>query len=351
MMELDEILAELKTEDEDDESYIHTSDEEFETDVHGIDEMYLSQNLRHDSTKQCSLSNDVFRPKMKLRIDANITANTRVFVQDYKKIGSPDETVKRKNDADDTQRFQKAIESVVVDSQSVYVCDLCSKSVKDRSNFLQHMKTHYGATNTTIREIERNRNWRCKCCDTTFVHKTSLQRHIRNRKKAERKVIIPQTERPKTSPIGDLMFTKSLPCSHCDKVYTSKQNLACQLQYVKRSTYAFTCSVCKESLGSAHALKRHRMIHLVNDDANKQLLDETYKYEICKKSFFKLDTLLLHREIHNGTQKFECHECKASFRRETDLKQHLYIHRGEKPFKCTLCPRAFRQPGEIGRHK
>ncbi|KAH3851428.1 zinc finger protein 883-like [Dreissena polymorpha] len=338
-MELDEILAELKAEDEDDESYIHTSDEEFDTNVDDIGEMYLSKNLREDYIDPCSLSTNVFRPDMKLSSDINTTANTRYFVKNDTMIDSnvpstADETVERYKEADETRRNQKVFESVVVDSQSDYVCDFCNTALKDRFCLVQHMETHFGPIINADRGIEAKKKCQGQCCDKTFIHKSNLKRNITNRNK------------------GACSGKESLPCPHCDNVYKCKKYLMNHLKYVKRSTEStFTCSVCKRILSSAHALKGHQRIHLVKDATNKQLPGNTYKCEICYKSFSRLEYLLLHNETHNGTQKYECHECKANFSRETDFKRHLYIHTGEKPFKCNLCPKAFRQPDELGRHK
>ncbi|PSN47651.1 hypothetical protein C0J52_13276 [Blattella germanica] len=52
----------------------------------------------------------------------------------------------------------------------------------------------------------------------------------------------------------------------------------------------------------------------------------------------------------NSTKKFECEVCKATFTRKHSLMVHLCIHSGLRPFTCTGCGKAFSTSSQAQRH-
>ncbi|XP_075971115.1 uncharacterized protein LOC142973349 isoform X2 [Anticarsia gemmatalis] len=101
------------------------------------------------------------------------------------------------------------------------------------------------------------------------------------------------------------------------------------------------CPHCGKLIFSS-AMKRH----LINHTAIR-----SYKCDQCRKSFFTINQLTAHKELHNEPNKFKCDQCIASFMYKTGLLSHLkMVHSDEKKHVCEICKKAFKKKSQMNRH-
>lgn len=78
--------------------------------------------------------------------------------------------------------------------------------------------------------------------------------------------------------------------------------------------------------------------------------DEQLKCQHCPKSFYRVEALRHHSEIHKPERTFECKRCPAAYQKYGHLVNHIRMHAIEKPFKCKEWPLAFSQSSRLAYH-
>ena len=91
------------------------------------------------------------------------------------------------------------------------------------------------------------------------------------------------------NPLG----VKNHVCNHCEKSYSSFQNLKRHIKYVHEGVKDHVCIQCKKSFSDAANLKRHvKTVHEGQKD---------HKCETCGKEFGELSKLKRHtKTVHEG---------------------------------------------------
>ncbi len=69
--------------------------------------------------------------------------------------------------------------------------------------------------------------------------------------------------------------------------------------------------------------------------------ERPYPCSDCRKSFYKLSDLKIHRRTHTREKPFKCSHCDKTFAISTSLKVHERMHTGEKPYCCSICDERF----------
>ena len=82
-------------------------------------------------------------------------------------------------------------------------------------------------------------------------------------------------------------------------------------------------------------------------------LENTFKCEICEKTFKNNESKCQHiRSAHGETKFFACNVCNKIFETKNGLNFHLKNHQQEDPrkFKCDSCGQFFTQSGFLKTH-
>ena len=93
----------------------------------------------------------------------------------------------------------------------------------------------------------------------------------------------------------------------------------------------------KEQLDRSHIL-------VVSD------VPETYKCNICKKTFRNKKDKCYHDSCVTGVKPYKCDVCERTFVKRSHFEYHERVHTGYKPFQCSLCNKAFPQKNKLNRH-
>lgn len=117
-------------------------------------------------------------------------------------------------------------------------------------------------------------------------------------------------------------------CKECDKSYAHKSSLKLHMR-VHSEKKAFVCSMCSYSCRYKHHLEAHEHGHHHHVSQ--------HRCELCDKSFRRKSGLTYHMQLHNGEQPLACQYCEYTTTRDSNLRQHLLSHMGIKPYKCNHC--------------
>ncbi|CAG4962191.1 unnamed protein product [Colias eurytheme] len=162
-----------------------------------------------------------------------------------------------------------------------YKCDICGKKFQVRTWLEQHQNVH-----TDVRKYV------CDICGAGF----HMDRYLTSHKTAKH----PETR-----------ANKPYTCSHCSKIFHSRNSL---------------------------------ILHLQEND-----MDTDYLCDICGKVMKNLKQLKAHRRTHNVERRYVCGTCNKSFKKRYNLRLHEMTHTDIK-IQCDLCEQTFAQRGGLIRH-
>jgi len=231
---------------------------------------------------------------------------------------------------DKTEKAIKTPEPSKTDS--VWVCDICNKSLKTEYNLSLHKKSHD--------------NVHCEQCNYTCQGRKRLQSHV-NRKHGETKeshvchvcsksLSTSQQLKSHLQIHGDAEFK----CKHCDKLFKVEKNLKKHIIMHHREK-KFICEWC----GKSFSLKCHHDQHVViKHTKNKNFKCPNCGYQGATKYY-----LQKHMESHEEA-KLCCSHCGKTFRQPGALKFHTMTHTGERPYACPDCTYRCIQPYDLRKH-
>ncbi|KAM5125476.1 LOW QUALITY PROTEIN: zinc finger and BTB domain-containing protein 41-like [Callospermophilus lateralis] len=143
---------------------------------------------------------------------------------------------------------------------------------------------------------------------------------------------------------------KILQCPKCDKTFDRIGKYESHTR-VHTGEKHFECDICHQRYSTKSNLTVHRNKHSNETEFHKK----EHKCPYCNKLHASKKTLAKHvkRQYSENAQEFisikktkseswKCDICKKSFTRRPHLEEHMILHSQDKPFKCTYCEEHFK---------
>lgn len=278
-------------------------------------------------------------------------------------------------------RHTPGLSSVKIDITNLS-CKLCSKTIGNIENFLDHLDNehneklskealkcilefkltddkvtclicgdqfqYFGPLLLHTYRTHTCRQFICEICGLSFASKGSVFRHT-------------QGAHP----------TANFPCRHCDKKFYAVH----RRDDHERRTHDVNhlkCNVCSEILGSEYKRDTHLALvhnvwinefkctkcpkafryknHLVIHDKRVHLKEKNKTCQVCGDKFFNNYLLKLHMVRHSDARPFQCDTCNKTFPRKRALETHTRIHTNDRRCVCKLCGKAFIQTASLKQH-
>ncbi|VTJ77353.1 Hypothetical predicted protein [Marmota monax] len=266
---------------------------------------------------------------------------------DIEEQSEKDNDAEEEPEADDSVgSIHEGLTPVVIQNSNkkILQCPKCDKTFDRIGKYESHTRVHTG-----------EKPFECDICHQRYSTKSNLTVH---RKKHSN-----ETE----------FHKKEHKCPYCNKLHASKKTLA---KHVKRfhpenaqefisikktKSESWKCDICKKSFTRRPHLEEHMILHSQDKPFKCTYCEEHFKSrfarlkhqekfhlgpfpcDICGRQFNDTGNLKRHIECtHGGKRKWTCFICGKSVRERTTLKEHLRIHSGEKPHLCSICGQSFR---------
>ncbi|KAL9886252.1 uncharacterized protein ACN427_012287 isoform 1-T3 [Glossina fuscipes fuscipes] len=130
------------------------------------------------------------------------------------------------------------------------------------------------------------------------------------------------------------------PCGECSKLFHSSKSLKLHMN-LHNGLLPYQCEPCQRSFNQ----KVHFLNHL-----NRHNNIRNFKCDECDKSFFAKADLKIHARTHTGVRPYVCKICSKSYMLSDHLRTHLYTHTNQK-FECKFCPQKFSTPSTLRLHQ
>ncbi|XP_030752927.1 PR domain zinc finger protein 5-like isoform X2 [Sitophilus oryzae] len=228
------------------------------------------------------------------------------------------------------------------EERQTFSCVHCDKKYTRKQN----LKHHIAISHIDSRlENSKKRVFRCGICGFQTLHRGSLRQH--------KPVHLAPEKRP--------LFA----CKHCDKKYTTKQNLNLhvednhidsrtkKLNESQRKVYA--CAICSyKTLDKSH-LNRHKSIHLALEERQMFICAQ------CDRKYKLKRSLQNHIKFHHIDSRSKEMQKKANICAicdyQTHYKNHLCIHQEihlapeeRQMFACAPCNKKYTSKGGLQYH-
>lgn len=143
---------------------------------------------------------------------------------------------------------------------------------------------------------------------------------------------------------------KILQCPKCDKTFDRIGKYESHTR-VHTGEKPFECDICHQRYSTKSNLTVHRKKHSNETEFHKK----EHKCPYCNKLHASKKTLAKHvKRFHpenaqefisikkTKSESWKCDICKKSFTRRPHLEEHMILHSQDKPFKCTYCEEHFK---------
>ena len=202
-------------------------------------------------------------------------------------------------------------------SCSGFVCEICGKGFKQKSNKKTHM--------TLVHSDERN--FVCNICGSRWKRRCDLRRHIREVHEG----IKPKVSKPSTG-------KKRFPCPVCGGMFTELQS------HMRKHTgeKPYQCNICERRFAQPNTLVAHQRTHTG---------ERPYKCTQCEKTFTQSSHRLTHmKAIHSAERSYECETCGKTFKLKGNLNAHKETHANWLSIICQICGVGCRSKGLLRKH-
>ncbi|KAI5640752.1 hypothetical protein NE865_06859 [Phthorimaea operculella] len=225
-------------------------------------------------------------------------------------------------------------------------CKLCSESIADLYDMIDHLVAQHGVIYNKdvgvclVAFKLENLNMNCLLCGAAFYTFGPLLHHTNKAHKG----------------------TSAILCEVCGQHFKDKNLLRLHVKSVHENT-GMLCPDCGEKFDSRNKLKTHqknqhdvekkykclvcpllfpshykRSMHMATEHKNRQII----KCLHCPKTFVFRSMMMTHlRDAHLKEKNHVCSVCGFRAFNSNRLKNHSYKHSPEKKFKCEACDKAF----------
>lgn len=233
--------------------------------------------------------------------------------------------------------FRKHKNTSLVPKLAAFVCKLCNKAFRTKSNLKEHNNYCAGLLPFSCKHSN---------CDKKFPTVTKLKNHVKLKhdKKFSSICSICNIGFVKTSSYKAHMIShsteKKYNCTKCDKSYKTLSNLNFHMKYHDEKL-PFTCDICSKGFMRKEYLEAHVNAH--NGIKN-------FVCQVCDKKFVSQKNLDSHLKYHDGTVKTKtCGICGKVL--TTGFEEHMRTHNNLKEFECKECCKKFNTKGALMKHK
>lgn len=254
-----------------------------------------------------------------------------------------------------------------------FECYICQTTFVSKSNLGRHMKTQHTYNKTKTQPKRRA----CSLCDKTFFDQSSLGRHMKRIHFGQKiKQYVKKTAceicgqlfasgGSKTRHVNTVHKAERLfACELCDKCFGQATGLQHHVACVHSDVRNYKCDKCSKAFKTKRGLFTHRVVHLSKEERIQYRRTNNYWYnseyrkryyskqkicEICGR-MITASGMEGHMRIHDGLKPYACTVCQICFSTKQKLKIHSVVHTDVRRYKCDLCPKTFRQRSNLRDH-
>ncbi|XP_057660328.1 zinc finger protein 836-like isoform X2 [Diorhabda carinulata] len=221
-----------------------------------------------------------------------------------------------------------------------HTCFICKKFVKNKFQFVGHVRKHMCA-----------KPFKCIECERTFPSLRETKLHLR----------VHSDDRPymctecgkafkqiSTLKDHEVVHTgeKKFKCKICEGAFATATSLRRHIRVMHETLRSFLCHFCKESFTSQQALKQHLVIHkdidsFISDEfTNRNRHVDQKSSGICEYCGNKTFYFGLKDHIEKVHQPRSCDICNLVFYDEKSMENHRKNHLEEsvrEDYSCQVC--------------
>jgi len=250
--------------------------------------------LNTDPKKKCSGANFTFKPKLKLVCAKFNPPGPKLTLETLKKQ---------------------------VEDQSNR-CDECDVKFRTTMAFREHLRLNHQTGERFLhqfREADKELENICEQCETTFISKAKLMRHVRS-----------------------VHYLVKFPCHQCGKQFSRKDELMRHKTIIHEngSPDEFKCNDCTSIFLRKDSFERHKASSIHSDGSVKNKCSE------CNEVFCTAKFLRDHKKTHQI--KLSCDECGDEFTLKSSLEFHK---RNRNVVSCDVCDKTLCNIVTLNRHR
>ena len=182
----------------------------------------------------------------------------------------------------------------------IYTCELCQKSSKKFSQFLEHLReSHY-------KEVQ------CGACNLSYSNSSKLLTHLL-----------------KTHGEG------GFACDLCEKKLATRHYLKAH-KAADHSSAMFPCTTCSKCFKTKKRVEKHEQIHSRLPKDKKRRI----KMKACEDCGRMVSSIKfsLHKKFHKKDASLQCQKCQKFFYSPNAVKKHVKaVHNGIRDYSCKDC--------------
>lgn len=162
---------------------------------------------------------------------------------------------------------------------AIFECDFCGKRVKERKDFMEHMKrAHIGI------------KYPCRVCGKQFAQSSYVLIHMRMHNQ-----------------------NRGHQCEVCGRTFFTSGALTSHMRKHNNTLNVLPCNICGKIFHLPGALRDHTRVHSG---------EKPFKCDICQSSFRTRKFLSQHKSVHLEAKQFSCELCGKFFKQSSGKRIH-----------------------------